>query len=300
MEVYVDVLFLENCIINYIILEVTSRLAKSRQSGLRTVCGASIGALYTVLIVLFPYVNLWYSMAGKLLLSFLMVSVSFGIKRISEFFKMLIAFYISTFIFAGAAFAFIYFKKSSEIIGNGIVYLYWQSKWSSILLAALSTIIMVKILLEFIQIKITREKLHVPVRIVFEKMGVGIEALIDTGNSLSDPLSGMPVIVVEFAAIKKILPVEIFNLFDQSMENDLVAVMNVISNSSWFSRFRIIPFTSLGKENGVLIGFKPDYIEIGDGEKKKGISNVIVGIYNKSLSKDNNYNALVGLELCSV
>ena len=41
----------------------------------------------------------------------------------------------------------------------------------------------------------------------------------------------------------------------------------------------------------MLIGFKPDYIEIGEEEDKKGVSNVIVGIYNKTLSKNEKYKA---------
>jgi len=63
------------------------------------------------------------------------------------------------------------------------------------------------------------------------------------------------------------------------------------------SRFRLIPFTSLGKENGMLIGFRPDYIEVGENAEKKGITDVIIGIYNRALSKNNNYSALLSPEL---
>ena len=40
----------------------------------------------------------------------------------------------------------------------------------------------------------------------------------------------------------------------------------------YISRFRLIPFSSLGKQNGMLIGFKPDKVTIKfDGlEKEKG------------------------------
>jgi stage II sporulation protein GA (sporulation sigma-E factor processing peptidase) len=47
----------------------------------------------------------------------------------------------------------------------------------------------------------------------------------------------------------------------------------------------------------MLIGFKPDYIEVGENTEKKGVTDVIVGIYNRALSKNNNYNALLSLEL---
>ena len=42
-----------------------------------------------------------------------------------------------------------------------------------------------------------------------------------------------------------------------------------------------------------LIGFKPDFIEIDNDNEKKDISDVIIGIYNKALSKNEKYRALL-------
>ena len=59
-------------------------------------------------------------------------------------------------------------------------------------------------------------------------------------------------------------------------------------------QFRIIPFSSLGRENGVLLGFKPDYIKIKMEEellKKEGY----VGIYQGKLSDNEEYHAIVGI-----
>ena len=49
----------------------------------------------------------------------------------------------------------------------------------------------------------------------------------------------------------------------------------------------------------MLIGFRPDYIEIGDEDEKRGIKNVIVGIYDKSLARSDKYKALLGPDLIS-
>jgi stage II sporulation protein GA (sporulation sigma-E factor processing peptidase) len=105
------------------------------------------------------------------------------------------------------------------------------------------------------------------------------------------------VVIVEFAVLREILPEDIKVIFEQDHDNELTDIIDTISQSSWFSRFRLIPFSSLGKENGMLIGFKPDYIEIGSEQPKKGISNVIIGVYNKALSKSSQYNALLNPEL---
>ncbi|NLP08484.1 MAG: sigma-E processing peptidase SpoIIGA, partial [Clostridiaceae bacterium] len=52
-----------------------------------------------------------------------------------------------------------------------------------------------------------------------------------------------------------------------------------------------------GKENGMLLGFRPDYIEIGAADGKKDIRDVIIGIYNRTLSANDQYRALMNPEL---
>ena len=297
MEIYLDILFLENIVMNYLILLATSKFSRRRTSNLRLFLGALTGALFVVMMVIFPGVKAYYTVLAKFLLSLVMVAVSFSPERIGTFIKTLAVFYLSTFIFAGAAFAFLYFNQTGGFIKNGIVYVFWQSKWTVLFLSILLVGIIGRICWELIQSKFVKDKLLVQLKIAFENRSINLEALIDTGNSLHDPLTNMPVVVVEFNALKEILPEEIKKIFEESKENDLVIVTNIISASRWFSRFRLIPFTSLGKENGMLIGFKPDYIEVGVSEEKKGIYDVIVGIYNRSLSRNEKYKALLNPEL---
>lgn len=47
----------------------------------------------------------------------------------------------------------------------------------------------------------------------------------------------------------------------------------------------------------MLVGLKPEYIEIKTEENLEKIDNVIIGIYNKSLTKRGEYRALIGIEL---
>ena len=53
---------------------------------------------------------------------------------------------------------------------------------------------------------------------------------------------------------------------------------------------------SLGNENGLLIGFKPDYVKIYD-EEDEVRDDIIVAIYDGKLSKNNLYNSLIGLDV---
>ena len=59
----------------------------------------------------------------------------------------------------------------------------------------------------------------------------------------------------------------------------------------------MVPFMSIGKENGMLIGIRVDKIIIHNEEETIQKSKVIVCLYNKKLTKDNKYNALIGLNL---
>lgn len=300
LEVYIDVLFMENIVMNYLILWVTAKFSRTRTSSLRLFLGALIGAAYVVALILSPGVKVYYTALAKVILSALIVAASFPIDKLKSFIKIMAIFYISTYIFAGAAFSFLYFNQKGGFVKNGVFYVYWQSsKWTFMIFSVLIVGIIVRIFWEEIQSKFIRDKLIIPLKIAFESKFADMAALIDTGNSLHDPLTNMPVIIVEFMALKDILPLEIKNIFENSKEDDLNTITSIVSNSHWLSRFRLIPFNSLGKENGMLIGFKPDYIELGEKDQKKGVDNVIVGIYNRSLSKNDKYKALLSPEIVS-
>ena len=300
MEIYLDIVILENIVINYLILLVTAKFSKNRASNFRLLLGAFIGAAYLAAMLLLPEMKIYTTLLSKCLLSVAMVAVTFHLKKLSEFFKTLVIFYAATFIFAGAGFALMFFNRDWGVLRNGVMvtpFSFLNTSWAELLLALAVTLIILRVVWDMIQNRFLREKLLVRLRITFDKKAIELFALVDTGNSLHDPLTNMPVVVVEFTAIRDLLPEDIRSIFEKDPDIDLNAVTATISCSDWFSRFRLIPFTSLGKENGMLIGFRPDYIEIGSEKERKGVRDVIVGIYNKALSRNEKYRALVNPEL---
>lgn len=300
MEIYLDIVILENIVINYLILLVTAKFSKNRSSNSRLLLGAVLGAAYLATMLLLPEMKIYTTLLSKCLLSFAMIAVTFHLKKLSEFLKTLLIFYASTFIFAGAGFALMFFNRDWGILRNGVMVTplsFFNTSWAELLLALAVTLIILRVIWDMIQNRFLREKLLVLLRITFDKKAIELFALVDTGNSLHDPLTNMPVVVVEFSAIRDLLPEDIRGIFEKDPDMDLNAVTATICCSDWFSRFRLIPFTSLGKENGMLIGFRPDFIEIGSENEKKGVHDVIVGIYNKALSRNEKYRALVNPEL---
>ena len=64
----------------------------------------------------------------------------------------------------------------------------------------------------------------------------------------------------------------------------------------YISKLKLIPFTSLGKSNGMLIGIKPEYLKIIKKDETIEEKNIILGIYQQSLTKKGEYQALMGME----
>lgn len=121
--------------------------------------------------------------------------------------------------------------------------------------------------------------------------------MLDTGNMLKDPISDMPVIIVQKKVLKDILPNIVLDNLSKIVGGDVPKEVYNDENLQYITKFRLIPFSSIGKENGILLGFKARKIEIEQEEIKKEMDNVIVGIYENNLSKRNEYNALISLDL---
>lgn len=133
--------------------------------------------------------------------------------------------------------------------------------------------------------------MHCNIRVNINSKYAYVNAIIDTGNFLREPITKMPVIVVEKSVLTNIIPGYILNNLDEIING------KDIDLGEYTSKVRIIPFTSLGKENGILLGLKADNVLVELEENNISIQNVIIGIYSAALSKGGKYKALVGLDL---
>ena len=87
------------------------------------------------------------------------------------------------------------------------------------------------------------------------------KALIDTGNMLKEPITNTPVVVVEKILLYECIPKEILNNINQIIGGDLEKIPQQIQ-SQYISKLKLIPFSSLGKQNGMLLGIKVQQIKI--------------------------------------
>ena len=134
------------------------------------------------------------------------------------------------------------------------------------------------------------------VEIKLQEKVLSTKAMLDTGNLLKDPISGMPVIVVEKEQLYSLLPMQLLDHIEEWIGGD-ETFLNQIEEKELITRFRMIPFSSVGKQNGLMLGFKADQVVIEKEEGTQERKDVIIGIFNQTLSKDKRYTALIGLDL---
>lgn len=297
MDIYIDVLFMENLIINYSILLITKKIINKHTVPTKVAISAIIGSIYVVLMIIFPNLKLFYTLISKICLSIIMVLVAFSPNTMLDFVKTIAIFYVSTFVIAGSMLFFIYANKNGGLVKNGVIYMFANPKKSVVLMSIITVVLVINLVISHIRLKVVNDKLLVPMSINFDNKGVNVNAMLDTGASLNDPFSNLPIILVEFSSIKEILPLEIREIFLKAKSDDLDFITKIITESKWFKRFRVIPFNSLGNKNGMLIGFKADSVKFFQMKKIKELKNVIVAIYDEFLTNNNSYEALIGLDL---
>ena len=295
MTIYIDVVLLENLCMNYIILFATGYILKIKINHIRLVISALIGGVYSILAYT-DILKIYSNFILKIILSIIMVYVGYKAKKIKSLIKQLVFFYLTSFVFGGCAFALLYFVKPEKIlIKNGVYVGTYPLKIA--LLGGIVGFVLTNISFHFVKTKLAKKNIYYNINIYFEEKKVSTKALLDTGNMLKDPITSMPVIVVEKDILKGIIPEIILDNLEKIIGGDVSKKAYEDENLKYIKRFRLIPFSSLGKTNGMLLGFKASKIEIVGEENIKEIEDVIIGIYDNKLSKRNQYYALMGLEL---
>jgi len=294
MTVYADVLFFLNFIINFLVLYLTGKISRLPRPPWRMITGAALGALYA-LCMFFPRFSFAFGAMAKVLFSLGVVAVTFRIRGIRLYLKTVSVFYMVTFALGGSVMALFYFTdmgaKLGAVVKNGIFYI--NLPWQVLLLTVFVAYEIIRIGWSVLQNKLSKDSMYKKVGILWNGGEVWVDALLDTGNSICDPFSGTPVIVAEYDALRPILPEGLTASADSlgSIEN--------VTDTKLRARLRMIPFSSLGKEHGMLVGFMPDKAWILENESMRETGDVVIAIYTRHLSRDRSFGALLPPQLAA-
>ena len=293
MTIYIDIIIAENLIMNYIILYATGLISKNKIYHIRIFLASLIGAIYAISQYI-SKLNIYSNIIIKMILSIIIVFVAFNPQDVKKMCKQLVLFYLTTFTFGGVATYLIYVLKPQNIIIKNGMYVGTYVLKVIFIGAILGTIILF-VAFKFAKNKITKKDMICKVKIKLNGKDKILNTMVDTGNMLKEPITGNPVIVVERTVLYDLMPKEILNNTEAILGGDFEKIPENIKKQ-YIPKLKIIPFSSLGKENGMLVGIKPEKLEIIN-EQKVEKNNAIVGIYSKSLTKRGEYNALIGIEL---
>ena len=292
MTVYIDIILLENLCMNYIILFATAYIMKIKISHIRIIASSSIGAVYSIMLYM-QILPIYSSIFMKIILSVVMVYISYAPKSVKIAIKQLIIFYLISFAFGGCAFALLYFVKPQDIfIKNGVYIGTYPLKIA--LLGGIVGFVITYIAFKIIKNKATKEEMIYKLKIKINDKTVEVNALLDTGNKLKDPITLVPVIVIKKKKLYNFLPEEILENIDKIIGGDSNKLIE--ENIKYMSKFRVIPYNSIGKQNGLMLGFKADEVKIIIDEEERTIKNTIIGIFNQSFNSQT-YSALISLEI---
>lgn len=263
IEIYLDSLFFLNLMINMGILRLLQHKFSLEQSGLRMFAAAVLGAATYIGLFLVPVKTfLWQlaAMAGSLPV---MVCIILP-RRKRRFWAGMIGWGMAySFIIAGVLRAVLF--KWQLFSGREI----------TLFSVLLGVFVCVRVGLWYLQKQ--RENRHKSLcKVILESAGTKIEvvALVDTGNSLTEPLSHKPVCLIEEDLLAKI-----------TLENPLF--------------LRAIPFRSVGCEHGMLYGVLVPKITILSEEKTIVATDVICAGVGHRLSSKNVYQMILHPALVS-
>lgn len=239
---YADILFFINFSMDFITLYLTSRLSSGPPVGIRAVISAAIGGIIGTAATALGTGGIW-GIVITVISSGVMVLIAFGFGEVSLFIKRVTVFWGGAALLGGIMSA-VCSLGTGMPAGNG------GGGTTVLLLGSVICIFIIRTITHF------KGKRTLTVQVKVGDVCTKFEALLDSGNLLTDPLTGIPVIIA-----------------DRSVMGTVVPAGDVIPQAL-HTRLRMIPARGIGG-GGILTGIVPDSVTINSGKKEKECSAVI-------------------------
>lgn len=286
--VYGDVLFALNFVFDFALLWFIRRYGGLRAPTWRLWLAAGAGAGYALLTV-FP--GWWGSAPVRLLAPLPLMLVAFAPLSPAQAVRGLAFWYAGALLFGGAAFAIAYAR---QVLANGLGLAMPVPWWIPVAGAAAGACL-------FRYFWQRRQSAAAgplcEIEIGLNGATVSLVGLVDTGNQLRDPLGDLPVVVAECDALARLLPAGLLAIYRAGQDEDLGRIGECLSGSALAPRLRLIPFTSVGRQSGILLGFRPDLIRVRASGATSAHTDAVVCLYRGTLAHDGTYQALLHPDL---
>lgn len=186
MKIYLDSIFLENIIVNYILIYQVNIFTKSKAKVLSRVLGAGVLAIYTVATYVLQD-SMLNTMWIKLLSVIIAIYITFRADQVKVLMKQILYYYIVSFLYVGVIISLTLFfhltidkvivKIMIYLVGGVISYLFNQYLW------------------KVWKRNIKKEDLTYTINI----KGQEIPAFLDTGNLAHSPIHHTDIIFLDYS-----------------------------------------------------------------------------------------------------
>jgi len=254
MVVYLDILLILNFLVDFFLLLGTNRLAGFPPNVRRAALGAVLGAAYGTACLLpgFSFLGNTFWRTVSLLL---MGGFAFGFRR--NAIRRCVLFYLLSMALGGVALG----------LGTGRA---WTLIGGAMAVAALC----------IFGFQGYMGKQFLPVELQYGGKTISLTALQDTGNSLKDPLTGQPVLIIGPGAAQTLTGLTAQQLRDPA--NALTVLPGL----------RLVPYRAVGRESGMLLAVRMDNVRIGSWRGSH-----MVAFAPEGLGENGEYQALTGGKL---
>ncbi|MBQ5968872.1 MAG: sigma-E processing peptidase SpoIIGA [Clostridia bacterium] len=193
MTVYADILFFLNLYVNYFLLRLTQALSHEPLRRLRLTGGAVLGGGYAMII--FCSLPHWALTLTRVIVAAGLVFVAFGRGTVRRFLRLFATFFAVNFAFAGLMFALWFFVRPRSLLCFGSV-VYFDLNVPLLVLFTALCYGLLTLARKLIALRRPPDALFT-LTVALNGRSVTCSALLDTGNAVTEPFSGFPVIFVE-------------------------------------------------------------------------------------------------------
>jgi len=265
--IYIENAIIDNMVINSLLLYFVFKTIKQPLPKWRVLFSAIVGTVFAILLPLMTFDGA-LSFFVRIFVGALMVFIVYN-KSLARYTLFLLLFLVYTFAFGGAVFGVLAMTGlDTATIPMGLV-----------AGVVFGMFLVMKILIKYLNVRHSVSQHIRDVVITNKGQRYQITSFLDTGNRLTDPETGSPVVIISLSLFLKMFPdippdkIVLNRLGDKEIENGRYISMSTIAGKS------------------KIFTFPPEKLEIIKGKTHE---NIRLGVSMKSLGKSAvSYDALL-------
>lgn len=249
--VYIDKVFLLNTIIDYLLLLTTAQLMGASLPRWRFLLSALFGGVYATAVFAVSRLG---TPVLRIMAGILMTIIAFAGQR--HIWRHITLFLLLSGSLAGILLAIGLISGSSDMLVQRIYYA--DISWGILIGAAFLFYLLLELLFRQ-EVRFSKGEI-MDITVSLAGKTCLLRTLYDSGNTLRNPIDGTSVLVAEAEALFSLWDSETYHILAQPLTPEEKLTRLYQRGDTTFS---LLPFRSVGRENGLLLAVRSDYIKIG-------------------------------------